>query len=68
VAQAVVEFRDDKTVSEPPGAETDFTVTVLRKPIEHVIRLKRIQEWAKPSSKGGPAEALRRDRVRKMIG
>jgi hypothetical protein len=67
VAQAVVEFKEDKTVSTTPGPETDFTVQVLRKPIEHVIRLKRIQEWAQPSTKGGPAEALRRDRVRKML-
>jgi len=67
VAQAVVEFKEDRTVSKAPGPETDFTVLVLRKPTEHVIRLKRIQEWAQPSSVGGPAETLRRERVRKML-
>lgn len=67
VAQAVVEFKDDKTVAEPPGPATEFTVTILRKPVEHFIRLKKVQEWAQPSSRGGPAETLRRERVRKML-
>jgi hypothetical protein len=67
VAQGVVEFKEDKTLSDAPGPETEFTVFVLRRPIEHLIRLKKIQEWAKPSSKGGPAEMLRRERVRKIL-
>jgi hypothetical protein len=67
VAQAVVEFKQDKTVSTPPAPDTDFTVLVLRKPIEHVIRLKKIQDWAQPCSVGGPAEMLRRERVRRML-
>jgi hypothetical protein len=67
VAQAVVEFKDDRTVSNPPGPDTDFTVSVMRKPIEHCIRLKRIQAWAEPTTVGGPAEMLRRERVRKML-
>ena len=67
VAQAVVEFRDDKTVTEPPTSDTEFTVQILRKPVEHLIRLKKVQAWAQPSTRGGPVEALRRDRVRKML-
>jgi hypothetical protein len=67
VAMAVVEFKQDTTVSNPPGLETEFTVLVLRKPIEHVIRLKQIHQWAAPSTKGGPAETLKRERVRKML-
>jgi hypothetical protein len=45
----------------------DFTVFVLRKPIEHVIRRRKVREWAQSSTKGGPAEMLRRKRVRKML-
>jgi hypothetical protein len=67
VAQAVVEFNRDKSVSNPPDPDTDFTVLVLRKPTEHIIRLKKIQDWAQASSIGGPAEMLRRERVRKML-
>jgi hypothetical protein len=55
-AQAVVEFKQDRTVSKPPGPETDFTVLALRKPTEHFIRLKKVQEWSQPSTVGGPAE------------
>lgn len=67
VAQAVSEFKDDKTVPNPPGLETEFTVRVLRKPVEHFIRLKRVADWAAMSNVKGPAEALRRDRVRKLL-
>jgi len=67
VAQAVVEFKEDRKVSTPPGPETEFTVMVLRKPPEHIIRLKKVQEWAQPSTVGGPAETMRRERVPKML-
>lgn len=67
VAQAVAEFRDDKTLAPAPVAETEFRVTVLRKPVEHVIKLKQVQAWAQPSTKGGPSEMVRRERVRKML-
>jgi hypothetical protein len=67
VAEAISEFRQDKTIAELPGANTDLTVVVLRKPPEHVIRLKRIHDWAQPSTTGGPAEMLRKERVRKML-
>jgi hypothetical protein len=40
----VVEFRENQTVSKAPGPETDFTVFVLRKQVEHVIRRRKIQD------------------------
>ena len=49
VAQAVVEFKEDKTITTAPGPETELTVVVIRKPAEHIIRLKRVHEWARPS-------------------
>jgi hypothetical protein len=67
VAEAVAEFRKDETVSNTPAPETEFTVFVLRKPVEHAIRLGKVMDWAQPSSKGGPAEMLRRERVRKLL-
>jgi hypothetical protein len=67
VALAVAEFRDDKTVAEPPGPETEFSVSILRKPVEHFIRLRKVLEWAQPSSRGGPAEMVRREKVRKVL-
>jgi hypothetical protein len=60
VAQAVVEFKHDKTAAEPPVLETEVTVSILRKPVEHYIRLKKVRALAQPSNRGGPAELLRR--------
>ena len=68
VAQAVSEFKDDKTVPNQPGPETEFTVSVMRKPIEHFIRLKRVTDWAATGTTKGPADALRRERVRTLLG
>lgn len=67
VAQAVVEFKHDKTAAEPPVLETEVTVSILRKPVEHYIRLKKVRALAQPSNRGGPAKLLRRERVRKML-
>jgi hypothetical protein len=55
VAEAVAEFREDKTLSSLPDLETELTVIILRKPPEHQIKLRRVHEWAQPSTKGGPA-------------
>ena len=63
-----MEFREDKTVSNPPGPETEFTVLVLRKPVEHFVPLKRAAEWALNGNTTGPSEFLRRERVRKVLG
>jgi hypothetical protein len=68
VAEAIHEFREDKTISELPGPATELTVVILRKPPEHQITLARVQEWAKPSTKGGPAGMMKRERVRRMLG
>jgi hypothetical protein len=67
VAEAVVEFREDKTISTPPGPETELTVVVLRKPAEHTIQVKRVHEWAQVSNARSLVELLRRERVRKML-
>jgi hypothetical protein len=67
VAGAVTAFREAKTIRKWPGPETEFRVQVLRDPVEHTIRLKKIQQWSQQSTKGGPAEILRRERVRKML-
>jgi hypothetical protein len=67
VAQALVEFKEDNTVLNQPGPNTEFSVKVIRKPIEHFIRLKRVKEWAEFSNTTSPAERLRRERVRKML-
>jgi hypothetical protein len=67
VAQAVSEFREDQTISELPGPGTELTVVILKKPPEHHITLARVLEWSKPSTKGGPAGIVKRERVRLML-
>jgi len=67
VAQAIVEFKEDKTISTPPGQETELTVVVIRKAAEHTIRLKWVHEWAQVTNARSPVELLRRERGRKML-
>lgn len=69
VAQAIVEFKEDKTISisTSPCPEPEFTVQVLRKPVEHTIRMKRVLEWAQFGNTTGPGQILRRERARKML-
>ncbi len=68
VAMAVAEFRQGEIITETPGPMTEFCVTVIRKPIEHRLRFKKVQEWAEPTTKGGPAGMMARERVRKLLG
>jgi len=67
VALAVAEFRHGEIFTETPGPMAEFCVTVLRKPIEHRIRFKKVQEWVQPSTKGGAAAMVARERLRKIL-
>jgi hypothetical protein len=67
VALAVAEFREGEIITDAPAPMTEFCVAVLRKPIEHRIRFKKVQEWAQPSTKGGPATSVLRERLRKLL-
>jgi len=67
VALAVGEFRGDSFTGELPGVMTEFTVRVVRPAVEHKITLQRVQQWAQPSTTGGPAMLVKRERLRKML-
>jgi hypothetical protein len=67
VAQAVADFREDPLLRDRPEAMTEFTVAVLRNPTEHKIRLNQVARWAEPTTKGGPATHMARERVRKLL-
>jgi hypothetical protein len=45
VALAVAEFRNDEIITDAPAPMTEFCATVLRKPVEHRVRFKKVQEW-----------------------
>ena len=68
VAMAVAEFRDDKTIEKQPMFTTEFTVAVLRQPIEHHIKMHTVQEFVKPTTRGGPVEVIKREKLRKLLG
>jgi hypothetical protein len=55
VALAVAEFRQGEIITDVPRPMTEFCVTVMRKPIEHRIYFKKIQQWVQPTTKDGPA-------------
>jgi hypothetical protein len=67
VAVAVADFREDPLL-DPPGAMTEFTVSVLRNPPEHKIRLQQVRKWAEPNTREGPAGITKRARVRELLG
>jgi hypothetical protein len=68
VALAVSEFRQGEILTDLPGPMTEFCVTVLRKPIEHRIRLDRVTTWAQPTTRDGPAGVTKRQHVRTLLG
>ncbi|SRR5579883_1838659 len=68
VAMAVAEWREDEMIPQMPGPMTELTVTVIRRPVEHKIRLGQVQKWAQPSVVGGPAAIVKRERVRRLLG
>jgi hypothetical protein len=68
VAVAVAEFRQGEIMTDAPGPMTEFCVTVVRKPIEHRIRLNQVSKWAEHTTKDGPAGIMKRQRVRSLLG
>jgi hypothetical protein len=65
---AVAEFRQGEIITDAPGPMTEFCVTVIRKPIEHRIRLAQVTKWAEPTTREGPAGLSKRQRVRALLG
>jgi hypothetical protein len=64
---AVAEFRQGEIITDVPRPMTEFCVTVMRKPIEHRIHFKKVQQWVQPTTKDGPAGIVLRDRLRKLL-
>jgi hypothetical protein len=68
VAMAVAVFRQGEIITETLGPMTEFCVTVIRKPIEHRIRLAQVTKWAEPNTREGPAGITKRQKVRGLLG
>ena len=46
---------------------TEFSVVVVRKAVEHKVRFGRVQQWVQPSTVGGPALKVKRERLRRVL-
>jgi hypothetical protein len=67
-AAAVKAFREGALVDELPGAGTELRITVLPFPVEHRVRLRRVEQWCQTGTVKSPVEKLRRERVRELLG
>ncbi len=67
-AVAVRAFREGALVEELPAPGTELRITVSPLPVEHRVRLQRVEQWAQTGTVKSPVEKVRRDRVRELLG
>ena len=67
-AVAVRAFREGALVEELPAPATELRITVSPLPVEHKVRLQRVEQWAQTGTVKSPVEKVRRDRVRELLG
>src|SRR5260370_6566440 len=67
-AVAIRAFREGALVEELPVAGTELRIAVFPLPVEHRVRLQRVEQWAQTGTVKSPAEMLRRERVRELLG
>ena len=69
-AAAVRAFREGALVDEDelPAAGTELRIAVFPLPVEHRVRLQRVEQWAQTGTVKSPVEMLRRERVRELLG
>ena len=68
VAVAVRAFREGALIDELPVAGTELRIAVSPLPVEHRVRLQRVEQWAQTGTVKSPVEMLRRERVRELLG
>jgi hypothetical protein len=67
-AAAMRAFREGALVEEFPVANTELRIAVFPLPVEHRVRLQRVEQWAQTGTVKSPVEMLRRERVRELLG
>ena len=67
-AVAVRAFREGALMDDLPVAGTELRIAVFPLPVEHRVRLQRVEQWAQTGTVKSPVEMLRRDRVRELLG
>ena len=67
-AVAVRAFREGALTEELPVPGTELRISVSPLPVEHRVRLQRVEQWALTGNVKSPVEKVRRDRVRELLG
>jgi len=67
-AVAVRAFREGALMDDLPVAGTELRIAVFQLPVEHRVRLQRVEQWAQTGTVKSPVEMLRRERVRELLG
>ncbi len=67
-AVAVRAFREGALVEELPVPGTELRITVSTLPVEHKVRLQRVEQSAQIGTVKSPVEMLRRERIRELLG
>ena len=61
-------FRGGALMDDLPVAGTELRIAVFPRPVEHRVRLQRVEQWAQTGTVKSPVEMLRRERVRELLG
>jgi hypothetical protein len=67
-AVAMRAFREGALVEELPVPNTELRIAVFPLPVEHRVRLQRVEQWAQTGTVKSPVDMLRRERVRELLG
>jgi len=67
-AVAVRAFREGALMDDLPVPGTELRIAVFPLPVEHKVRLQRVEQWAQTGTVKSPVEMLRRERVRELLG
>ena len=67
-AVAVRAFREGALMDDLPVPGTELRIAVFPLPVEHRVRLQRVEQWAQTGTMKSPVEMLRRERVRELLG
>ena len=67
-AVAIRAFREGALMDDLPVAGTELRIAVFPLPVEHRVRLQRVEQWAQTGTVKSPVEMLRRERVRELLG
>ena len=67
-AVAVRAFREGALMVDLPVAGTELRIAVFPLPVEHRVRLQRVEQWAQTGTVKSPVRCCGGERVRELLG